>query len=1062
MVKEMKAEELVRSPQLKGYPKSQEIVRFRLRFALADGWKGGERGCPVRIAADAQYVLWVNGRLVGQGPHRNFPDTLMADEYEAGAYLRAGENVIAVLVRHLYLDTFGYLRGEPAFGFWGTAGGTDLTTGRAAWECRSETRYEEFAPRVNMHLGPSEEQDGDAEESWVSRAAEDTEVGAEEGAGWIRPVSCADRARKVLSCPVAPLVRNTRDLSRDAELAGTFAALPAIGGTLYAYTPDVDVKNKAIAVRLRIEDEGDSEIKEAVRLCIEDEGDSEIAEEGAVRLRAGDGGNPAAAEAGAVRTIGYRGLGACLIREEGSVTADHAYGHHAAEGRFEVGVAELARGVLLYLLDAEYLFVGEGSGEPSLEVLGYHPMRDSFLQFDSFADAPPGLDALLPCGQAVQLVPVKKTRLFGWDRMRVKPAEKTNLPGRDRIRMQAGDGGEIPALLPGLDRIHMQAGDGGEVPALLPGLDRIHMQAGDGGEIPALLPGLDRIRMQAGDGGEIPALDLDRGGLRLSGEGAVLRLHRFSFGHLELDFEAEGGPGSDNLVEIGYGYDTDADDLPFVFNWDRFRWTGGSASFRNRFTPRGFRYLFLSTHSDVTLKGIRITEALAAEPIAERLGFVRTDDPLWNRIWATARETLRYSRTDVIASDSFREFCAWLGDSQHIALNYYYTFFDPAFIRYTWDLYGRNADGEGRMFSVVPGYMKFHLPVWTWQYWLGVRNHYFYTGDRAFLESAWPVCTATYAFFERFKTDEGLLRDPEGWAIVDWARIDFGGESFVLNGLYRRAALALAELAEARGDAEGAARFSASAERVRGGLAHSRFFDAAKNLFHDGIRDGKPVDTFSQHAQLLAFDMGLWEEDELGGVWERVNDPELEIWTIGEPSYHWAADILRASRDLGRFLADIRAAYAWRAEQGVACFGHTHPGNRPGRSAGKQRSPAHGWASCPVYLSGAYLLGVRPLEPGYAAVEIAPRPLLGGMREMEGQVPTPHGPVHVQWRLEADGSGTLAGMVPTGMPGIVSMSGFGSDARVERAAGAEAVGDGSFRLTGGREFEIRFRKNHPA
>jgi len=62
-----------------------------------------------------------------------------------------------------------------------------------------------------------------------------------------------------------------------------------------------------------------------------------------------------------------------------------------------------------------------------------------------------------------------------------------------------------------------------------------------------------------------------------------------------------------------------------------------------------------------------------------------------------------------------------------------------------------------------------------------------------------------------------------------------------------------------------------------------------------------------------------------------------------------------------------------------------------GRPYGK--SLCHAWGASPVYLLGKYFLGVRPVKPGYAEYEV--RPVLGGLGQMEGRVPTPHGQIRV-------------------------------------------------------------------
>jgi len=80
-----------------------------------------------------------------------------------------------------------------------------------------------------------------------------------------------------------------------------------------------------------------------------------------------------------------------------------------------------------------------------------------------------------------------------------------------------------------------------------------------------------------------------------------------------------------------------------------------------------------------------------------------------------------------------------------------------------------------------------------------------------------------------------------------------------------------------------------------------------------------------------------------------------------------------------------------------------------GRPYGK--SLCHAWGASPVYLLGKYYLGVCPTRPGYEEFEI--RPVLGDLDWMEGDVPTPHGMIHVKMNrqevsvLATEGSGWL-------------------------------------------------------
>jgi hypothetical protein len=75
---------------------------------------GAPASARCRVAADARYVLWVNGIHIGRGPVRSQPERATYDEYDLTPHLRAGPNVFAVLVRHYGRPTTSWRPGAPA------------------------------------------------------------------------------------------------------------------------------------------------------------------------------------------------------------------------------------------------------------------------------------------------------------------------------------------------------------------------------------------------------------------------------------------------------------------------------------------------------------------------------------------------------------------------------------------------------------------------------------------------------------------------------------------------------------------------------------------------------------------------------------------------------------------------------------------------------------------------------------------------------------------------------------------------------------------------------------
>ena len=90
-------------------------------------------------------------------------------------------------------------------------------------------------------------------------------------------------------------------------------------------------------------------------------------------------------------------------------------------------------------------------------------------------------------------------------------------------------------------------------------------------------------------------------------------------------------------------------------------------------------------------------------------------------------------------------------------------------------------------------------------------------------------------------------------------------------------------------------------------------------------------------------------------------------------------------------------------------------------------SLCHGWSVGPTYSLPAHVLGVQPLEPGFAKVLVEPRP--ADLAWATGAVPTPRGPVDVKWTRNAEEL-RMSLRLPATCPAKVSLPRAGPHARV--------------------------------
>jgi len=63
----------------------------------------------LHITADSRYVVWLNGKRLGQGPVRSWPWDWSYDTYDVKRALCPGKNVISVLVLHYGVSNFQYI-----------------------------------------------------------------------------------------------------------------------------------------------------------------------------------------------------------------------------------------------------------------------------------------------------------------------------------------------------------------------------------------------------------------------------------------------------------------------------------------------------------------------------------------------------------------------------------------------------------------------------------------------------------------------------------------------------------------------------------------------------------------------------------------------------------------------------------------------------------------------------------------------------------------------------------------------------------------------------------------
>jgi hypothetical protein len=415
------------------------------------------------------------------------------------------------------------------------------------------------------------------------------------------------------------------------------------------------------------------------------------------------------------------------------------------------------------------------------------------------------------------------------------------------------------------------------------------------------------------------------------------------------------------------------------------------------FGRRTFRYLklvFVDTPDKIFID--RVSCDMDTYPV-EYKGKFRCNDERLNKIFDVSQLTIHLSMLDHFVDCPWRERTIYGGDLYNENLIAMYAFGDVRLTHKSLRQMFAIQFAQGAVPPLGPygGYPNFY-PSWTAFTGLALLDDYELSGDRAFLLEAWPnlVRILDWTIDQIEHNEPHLIGRPlQGGDIAAWSahgpKTDFGawGNLPFYSLLARSAALA-ADL---------------------GKTAEARRYQQAADLMADAVRRHQiaPDGLFQMYPPAHRPDQSVMFNNSLL-VWSHVLDAAAGARTldgmlagqagVNHSPFHalFTGMALFDHHRPRAALDDIRGYYGSMLDRGATTFWeHYTPTMRPAAIPTRGESLNHGWSAGPAYLLPAYVLGVRPLAPGFAKVLIAPQS--GDLEWAEGDVPTPHGNVHVRW-----------------------------------------------------------------
>lgn len=505
--------------------------------------------------------------------------------------------------------------------------------------------------------------------------------------------------------------------------------------------------------------------------------------------------------------------------------------------------------------------------------------------------------------------------------------------------------------------------------------------------------------------------------LRRQGHGTavLIDMGAETLGLLRVEMDAPGG----TLVDIAHGEhleDMGVRPAPGARRFaDRFTCRPGRNTFEVPFRRLGCRYLemhILNFRGPVTLHaaGLHPLEY----PVRESGSFASPDTVLADVRGAAVR-TLKLCMGDHYFDCPWREQSLYSYDSRNQALYGYYAFGEYAFPRQSFRLLGWGRRDDGLLELCAPARVPVNIPIFSLA-WIGeLHEHFLFSGDNTLCREFRPTIKAILdAFLSRHDPETGLYTLFEGkeyWTFYEWIngldnrprdpvtgksafRLDLPHNLYLLDALESYAAIL--DMDKEPG-AAGQWRRSAAELRRR---VHQVFWDPKRKVYAS-FADRRRRWHYAAGVQALAICNRLGTPAIRRSLQTRMlGDPSLVHMTLQVLGWGCQALLGASPRDQAALLDRVRGTFGGMLRQGATSLWEIDRIYHDDFAIAG--SLCHAWSSVPVWVTQAYILGVRPLASGFKRFTVNPHP--SGLPSASGSIPTPHGAIHVKWECGRAGS----------------------------------------------------------
>lgn len=382
------------------------------------------------------------------------------------------------------------------------------------------------------------------------------------------------------------------------------------------------------------------------------------------------------------------------------------------------------------------------------------------------------------------------------------------------------------------------------------------------------------------------------------------------------------------------------------------------------------------------------------------------------KIWDISERSLKRCMQETYFDCPFYEQLQYAMDTRLEILYTYAISGDDRLAKQAMEAFRLSQRPDGMINSDAPTVKANPIVSFSIYYILMVYDHMMYFGDEKLVKKYLPSIDSVLNFFDTNIKENGLVGHVGGpimrdkyWSFIDWSTKwgNNGGVPTAINKntrsltieslLYIYGLKKAAELSEFIGRNDTASEYRNRAELVIKAIKDNCFgtYTNSKGESYRLLQDGVGVDEYSVHTQVFGVLAGVVSPDEGKEMLKAtVNNPDLAQASVSFMFY-----LFRAMEITGCYEKTDEQWNKWRKmvdDHLTTCV----------ENDTDERSDCHAWGALALYEIPSVVLGVRPAKPGFKKVSIKPQ--TGKFDYASGEIITPRGLIHVDWKKKDDGS----------------------------------------------------------